>query len=163
MTEIISYLQNIPLSSIKRLPQELIREISSYEYEYINYCNDYATISWEDLENTILNYTEDYYMDYFVEEVENIISTIDTENVTFEKANWLMPDYIKMPGGGKKWYYSDEGMDTLGYVNNLIEFLQNCDEQIIEGDNRYYYKLKEINSLYKFISEFKDNIEDDID
>ena len=37
MTEIISYLQNIPLSSIKTLPQELIREISSYEYEYINY------------------------------------------------------------------------------------------------------------------------------
>lgn len=162
MTEIISYLQNIPLSSIKRLPHELIREIGSYEHEYLNYCNDYATISWEDLENTIFNYTENYDMEYFVEDVENIISTIDKENVIFEKTNWLIPDYIKMPGRGKRWYYSDEGMDTFGYVNNLIEFLQNCDEQIIRGNNKYYYKLKEINTLYKFILEFEDNIEDDI-
>ena len=80
----------------------------------------------------------------------------------FEKANWLIPDYIKMPRGGKKWYYTDESMDTLGYVNNLIEFLQNCDEQIIIGNNKYYYKLKEINTLYKFILEFKDNVEIDI-
>ena len=151
---------NTSLSFINKLPKELIRKISSYEIEYINYCNDYATISWEDLKDLLLYYTENYELEYFVDQIANMVIVIDSNNIMFHKSIWMMRDFYQVPGG-KLWFYSDENMKTKEYVDQLVWFLQDCDKKIVQGNNKYYYKLKEINTLYKFILEFENEIEDD--
>lgn len=139
----------LTLSNI--LPSELIREIADYDKDYVYYCTHYDTISWNTVEEK-LDYISYHDMCDFVIKTNDIVESIDPKVNKFGKEKWLIMDYIKMHPG-KRWFWSDECMNTSRYVDYLLEFLEVCDKEIQNG-GKYVERVKYVNELFKHILDY---------
>ena len=136
----------LEISKMNNLPPELINYIYEFDKPYIDYMNKYDILNWETLEDGIYENIESRNL---IERIDEIISKINPSIYTFKPEKWMYQDYLKMYPG-KKYYWSDECTDYNKYNQQLLEFLQACDE-LIYTDEKYYSRLSSINELYALI------------
>ena len=136
----------LEISKMNNLPPELINYIYEFDKPYIDYMNKYDILNWETLEDGIYKNIESRNL---IERIDEIISKINPSIYTFKREKWMYQDYLKMYPG-KKYYWSDECTDYNKYNQQLLEFLQACDE-LIYTDEKYYSRLSSINELYALI------------
>jgi hypothetical protein len=136
----------LELSNMNNLPPELIDYIYEFDKPYIDYMNNYDVLSWDIIEEII---HENIESSDLIERIDEIISKINPSIYTFKPEKWMYHDYLNMHPG-KIWFWNDECTDYNKYNQQLLEFLQACDE-LIYTDEKYYNRLSSINELYALI------------
>jgi hypothetical protein len=135
------------------IPRDLVPCIKSFmkmEYDYALYDEKYTWESIEEILNNVLHWGPDFCCHLFkkFEEIGNGLQLFypnadtDTEltlrrrtwydepeiGVSFHKTEWFTPDYIKMPGGGKRWYNDDDGTNYKDMAKMITIVLRKFDE-----------------------------------
>lgn len=75
-------------------------------------------------DNSIKRNRDYYYYDGDITAYNVLFYT----GVSFETRDWFYTDYMKMPGGGKKWYWDDELTNYDGIVFMIIRTLKKFDK-----------------------------------
>ena len=138
---------------MKMIPQDLFPCIKSFmkmEYDYALYDEKYT---WEDIEyllNDVLSWGPDFCchlfkkfeklgdgLHMFYPNAENDSEVTlrykvwyehQLRGVSFDSSDWFTPDYLKMPGGRKKWYLGDDGTNYEDMAKMITIVLRKFDE-----------------------------------
>ena len=135
------------------IPHDLVPCIKSFmktEYEYALYDKKYTWENIENMLNDVLPWGPDFCCHLFkkFEKIEDGLQLFypnadtDTEltlkrinwhdepaiGVSFHRTHWFYPDYLKMPGGGKRWYLDDESTNYKGMAKMITTVLRKFDE-----------------------------------
>ena len=174
-----------------RLPLDLLPCLMSFlepECRYNDYCNNY---SWEELEyvlNNTLQWGPDFCNHLFkifkrmndnrfmfypnarndtdVECVPNHYSDLEVTGVDFSRLTWFHADYVKMPGGGKKWFLDDYGTNYEAIAQMMVTVLKRFDDWYwgnYSGTTLDSDLLNTVLRVYSTLDKYADMSDDDFD
>jgi len=154
MAEIIAQnnVEGDVINFVDRIPRDLHPYIQSFlklELDYADYEEKYTWEEVEDLLNDVLPRGPDFCC-YLFKKFEKLNDNIemfypnamtDTElillhktwhddrkvGVSFDTNDWFTPDYVKMPGGGKRWYLDDDGTNYEDLAKMITSVLRKFD------------------------------------
>lgn len=171
------------------IPRDLFPCIKSFmkiEYDYALYDEKYTWESVEEILNNVLPWGPDFCCHLFKkfekmgDELYLFYPNADTEltfksitwhddskiGVSFNKTEWFTPDYIKMPGGGKRWYLDDDGTNYKNMAKMITTVLRKFDEWYwvnYNGTGVDHEILTQIVGVYDALEKYAHKDDDDFD
>ncbi len=176
---------------VNMMPTDLVPCIKAFmktECDYAWYDDKYT---WEDIEN-ILNDVLPWgvsFCNHLFKKFKKMVDGLylfypnadtDTEltfkcitwydnprvGVSFHKTDWFTPDYIKMPGGGRKHYLDDDGTNYKDMAKMITTVLRKFDEWYwvnYNGTGVDHEILTHIVGVYDTLEKYAHKDDDDFD
>ena len=145
-TSITNIVENrLPLDLIPCVMSFLEPECKFYDYEYYysweeledmlndtlpwgpDFCNHLFKI-FNDMNDSMFMFYPNAHSDEEIVYSPNHYFDYEITGVNFDRFTWFPVDYLKMPGGGKKWFLDDDGTNYEAMAKMMVAVLKKFDD-----------------------------------